>query len=183
VFGLKARENEDIRGVINSGHRNGATAGRCVVRGKIIETEELPSYCAVAMAGLNDLPDTIMDRSVVVRMQRRAPTEPVEPWRPRVNIPQAAPLRDGLALWAAAVMSRPQEEWQWPDMPDQITDRSADCWEALLAVADLAGGHWPETARVAGVALVAEFRDKEPSLGVMLLRDVKTIFTNRDCHG
>ena len=63
MFGAKAKDNEDIRGMLNAGHRNGAVAGRCVVRGKIIETEELPAYCAVAMAGLDDLPDTIMSRS------------------------------------------------------------------------------------------------------------------------
>lgn len=87
LFGPKAKEHEEIRGVINAGHRKGAVAGRCVIRGKIVETEELPAYCAVALAGLDDLPDTIMSRSIVVRMRRRAPTEPVEPWRPRVNGP------------------------------------------------------------------------------------------------
>jgi len=178
VFGPKAKENEDIRGVINSGHRNGAVAGRCVVKGKRIETEDLPSYCAVAMAGLNDLPDTIMDRSIVVRMQRRSPTELVEPWRPRVNEPQAAPLRDQLAKWATQV--EPAAAGFWPDIPDEVTDRAADCWEALLAVADLAGGDWPDKARVAAVADVADSRDKELSLGVMLLRDIKAIFANRD---
>ena len=34
VFGPKARENEEIRGLLNAGHRTGAVAGRCVVRGK-----------------------------------------------------------------------------------------------------------------------------------------------------
>ena len=62
VFGPKAKDNEDIRGMLNAGHRKGAIAGRCVVRGKIVETEELPAYCAVALAGLDDLPDTIMSR-------------------------------------------------------------------------------------------------------------------------
>jgi len=89
VFGPKAKDNEDIRGMLNAGHRKGAVAGRCVVRGKIVETEELPAYCAVALAGLNDLPDTIMSRSIVVRMRRRAPNEKVEPWRLRINAPQA----------------------------------------------------------------------------------------------
>src|SRR5262245_7819262 len=46
VFGPKAKENEDLRGLLNAGHRRGAVAGRCVVRGKVIETEELPAYCA-----------------------------------------------------------------------------------------------------------------------------------------
>ena len=52
--------------MLNAGHRKGAVAGRCVVRGKIVETEELPAYCAVALAGLDDLPDASMARSLVV---------------------------------------------------------------------------------------------------------------------
>ena len=35
VFGPKARENEELRGLLNAGHRKGAVAGRCVVRGQI----------------------------------------------------------------------------------------------------------------------------------------------------
>jgi hypothetical protein len=89
VFGEKANGNEDIRGMLNAGHRKGAVGGRCVVRGKVVETEELPAYCAVMLAGLDDLPDTIMSRSIVIRMRRRAPSEPVEPWRHRINTPEA----------------------------------------------------------------------------------------------
>lgn len=87
VFGPKAKDNEDIRGMINAGHRNGTVAGRCVIHGKTVETEELPAYCAVMMAGLNDLPDTIMSRCVVVRMKKRAPSETVKPWRLRLDAP------------------------------------------------------------------------------------------------
>jgi hypothetical protein len=78
VFGPKAKENEEIRGLLNAGHRRGAVAGRCVVRAKSVETEEIPAYCAVALAGLGGLPDTLLSRSVVVRMRKRAPTEPIE---------------------------------------------------------------------------------------------------------
>ena len=42
LFGPRAKDNEEIRGMLNAGHRRGACAGRCVVKGKIIETEELP---------------------------------------------------------------------------------------------------------------------------------------------
>ena len=59
VLGPKAKENEEIRGLLNAGHRRGAVAGRCVVRGKTVETEEIPAYAAVALAGLGWLPDTI----------------------------------------------------------------------------------------------------------------------------
>ena len=100
VFGPRAKDNEDVRGMLNAGHRRGATAGRCVTRGNNIVTEELPAYCAVALAGLNDLPDTIMTRSIVIRMRRRAPTEKVEPWRLRKIRDEASALKARLEKWS-----------------------------------------------------------------------------------
>jgi hypothetical protein len=172
VFGPKAKENEDIRGLLNAGHRQGATAGRCEIRGRKVETVDYPAYCAVALAGLDDLPDTIMTRSVVVRMRRRAPEERVEPWRRRINGPEGHAIGDRLADWANA--QRPRIGW--PDMPEGIEDRNADVWEALLAVADLAGGAWPDRARRCAVSLVTQSADRAGSLGVTLLRDLRAIF-------
>lgn len=176
LFGPKAKDNEDVRGMLNAGHRRGAVAGRCVTKGKIVETEELPAYCAVALAGLNDLPDTIMSRSIIVRMRRRAPGEQVEPWRLRINRPEAEELYDALAGWAATDRHR----IAWPELPAGIEDRNADVWEALIAVADLAGGDWPERARCSAVALVADSVAGVPSLGVLLLRDLKVLFHGFD---
>ncbi|MGX1320501.1 hypothetical protein AB7M17_003954 [Bradyrhizobium sp. USDA 377] len=52
LFGPKVKnEHEDVRSFLNSGHRRGATFGRCVVRGKTVETEEIESFAAVALAG------------------------------------------------------------------------------------------------------------------------------------
>jgi Protein of unknown function (DUF3631) len=177
VFGPKAKENEDIRGMLNAGHRKGAMAGRCVVRGKVVETEELPAYCPVMLAGLDDLPDTLMSRSVVARMKRRAPSEPIEPWRARVNEPEAHALRAQLQAWAASV--KEAATGMWPEMPPGVEDRHADRWEALISVADLAGAHWPDTARVAAVADVADSKAGSPSIGVLLLRDIKNVFEKR----
>jgi len=174
VFGPRAKDNEDTRGMLNAGHRKGATAGRCVIRGKNVETEELEAYCAVALAGLDDLPDTIMTRSVVVRMRRRAPGERVEPWRLRINGPEAEELAGEIRGWTAKVALQAGESW--PEMPAGVEDRDADVWEALLAVADLAGGDWPERARVSAVTLVTASKDRTPSIGVMLLRDLRSIF-------
>lgn len=174
VFGPRAKDNEDIRGMLNAGHRRGATSLRCVVRGKSIEVEEFPAYCAVALAGLGDLPDTILSRSVVIKMRRRSPTEHVEPFRHRLHAPEGHALRDELAAWANTV--RPRLVGVWPDMPEGIEDRNADVWESLLAVADVAGGDWADRARVAAVALVADLREGTPSLGIRLLADVRSIF-------
>jgi len=178
VFGARAKDNEDVRGMLNAGHRKGAMAGRCVVRGNVVATEELPAYCAVALAGLDDLPDTLMSRSVVVRMRRRAPGERIEPWRHRVNGPAAEVLADQLADWSNEV--RELVGTDWPEMPAGVEDRNADVWEALLAVADVTGGDWPIRARVAAVTLVTDPRGRAPSLGVMLLRDLRIVFEHAD---
>lgn len=178
VFGPKAKDNEEIRGLLNAGHRRGAVAGRCVVRGKTVETEEIPAYCAVALAGLGGLPDTILSRSVIIRMRRRAPGERVEQFRRRLHEADGHELRDRLSVWAESVGYRIGDPW--PQMPDGIEDRDADVWEALLAIADLAAGHWPQTARVAAVALVADSKESTPSLGVRLLADLRDIFNGHD---
>ena len=172
LFGPKAKDNEDVRGMLNAGHRRGAVAGRCVVRGKIVETEELPAYCAVALAGLDDLPDTLRTRSVLIRMRRRAPNEHVEPWRHRINGPQAWPIGDRLRNWSNSLVGM----IPWPEMPPSIEDRNADVWEPLLAVADLAGADWPHRARVAAVALVADLAAGKQSMGIQLLADLRDVF-------
>jgi hypothetical protein len=174
VFGPKAADNEEIRALLNAGHRKGAVAGRCVVRGKIVETEEIPAYSALAMAGLGWLPDTLMSRSVIIRMRRRRADEKVQPFRLRQHGPPGEALKRRLEVWAAKTIDA--VTGVWPTMPAGIEDRAADVWEALLAVADAAGGQWPDRARVAAVTLVAVQRDAQPSLGVKLLADIKTVF-------
>lgn len=178
VFGPKAKENEEIRGLLNAGHRKGATAGRCIVRGKAIETVDYPAYCAVALAGLGDLPDTILTRSVVIRMRRRKPGERVEPYRRRLHAKEGYALRDRLVAWARSVKQTITDAW--PEMPAGIEDRDADVWEPLLAVADAAGGDWPKRAKAAAVALVAASKESTPSLGIRLLSDIRDVFGNAD---
>jgi hypothetical protein len=178
VFGPKAREgNEDVRALLNAGYRRGATVGRCVMQGSIAVPEELPAFCAAALAGLNDLPDTIHSRAIIVRMRRRAPDEIIEPYRRREHEQQGYGLRDRLAAWAAAAAGRITV----PDMPDGIVDRDADIWEPLIAVADAAGDHWPETARVTAVTLVTHSREYgEERLGIRLLDDMRAVFGTDD---
>ncbi|MEC5200268.1 hypothetical protein RCH21_002511 [Arthrobacter sp. PL16] len=179
VFGRgKADNNEDLRGLLNSGYRKGATAGRAAVRGREVVTEEWPSFCAVALAGLNQLPDTLMTRSVVIPMKRRRPGQRVQPYRRRVNGTAAAELRDRLADFAADVRVGVAEAW--PDLPKGIEDRDADIWEPLLSVADAAGGHWPVTARAAAVFMVAKAKEKPATLGIQLLGDIRAVLGDLD---
>jgi len=166
--------SEELRGLLNSGYRRGATAGRAAIRGKEIVTEDWPSFCPVAMAGLNALPDTLMTRSVVVRMQRRRPEDEVSSYRRRVYRTAAESLYADLAEWADTV--RPSLLDAWPDLPDGIEDRDADVWEPLIAVADAAGGEWPSRSRSAAVEMVNEAKAKPATLGIRLLTDVRQVF-------
>ncbi len=178
VFGARAKDNDEIRGLLNAGHRRHAMAGRCVIRGKSIETEEIPAYCAVAMAGIGDLPDTLMGRSIILRMRRRLPNETVAPWRRRVYLAEGNALRNRLAAWAESVEEDLMD--YWPVMPDGVEDRNADVWEALLSVADMADGDWHKFAREACIEMVADARETSPSLGIKLLQDLKTVFGERE---
>ena len=153
VFGPKAKDNnEEIRGLLNAGHRRGAVAGRCVVRGTTVGTEDIPAYAAVALAGLGWLPDTILSRAVIIRMGRRHVGERIEPFRRRIHAADGTRIRSRVETWA---QKQPTELNKWPDLPPGVDDRDADIWEPLVAVADMVGGDWPKRARAAAVALIA----------------------------
>lgn len=176
IFGRHGKDDpaEDLRALLNAGHRRGATIPRCV--GPAHDVVDFPVFGAVALAGLGDLPDTLMSRSVIVRMRRRLPTEAVEPFRRRMHAPEGEELRERLTCWADQVAEIVGDAW--PAMPDGVTDRPADVWEPLLAIADAAGGHWPCTARTACTALVAVAESREASLGVRLLSDLRAVFSD-----
>ncbi|MFC5027779.1 DUF3631 domain-containing protein [Streptomyces sp. DSM 41987] len=170
IFGPKAGDNEELRGFLNAGHRRTGVTYRCV--GDSQTVTPFPSYTAVAVAGLGSLPDTILDRSVIIRMRRRARNEKVEPFRARLHEQEGHALRDRLADWAE--QARGWVMGAWPEMPDGISDRPADVWEGLLAIADAAGGDWPERAREACVSLVkASQANDKGSLGIRLLTDLR----------
>lgn len=180
LFGVRSRDAsaEETRGIVNSGYRRGAEFSRAAVRGKEVVLESFSTFAPIALAGLGDLPDTVMTRSVIIRMRRRAPHEIVEPYRERTEGPGLAELRRRMERWARHVA--PKIGKPWPELPEGIVDRDADIWEPLIAVADAAGGHWPDTMRRAAVELVSEARERPASLGVKLLSDVRTIMTGRD---
>ena len=133
---------EALRSIVNAGHRRAATVGRVEMNGQAAKLTRFPVYAPAAIAGIGNLPDTIMDRAVVVRMRRRAPGERVRDYRERITRPEGDALREQLAAWAADVAEPVGDPW--PDMPPGVADRPADVWEPLLMVADLAGGDWPK---------------------------------------
>ena len=97
IFGPRAKDNEEVRGFLNAGHRRSGVAYRCVGLGTSQKVAAFPAFAAVAVAGLDDLPATIASRSIVVRMRRRAADEHVEPYRLRHHEPQGLAIGERLA--------------------------------------------------------------------------------------
>ena len=64
-------------------------------------TEETPAYAPVALAGLGWLPDTLLSRSIVIRMQRRRAAERVEQFRRRLHAAEGFGIRDKITAWSA----------------------------------------------------------------------------------
>lgn len=172
IFGPKAGEKEDLRGLLNAGHQRNRPAWR--ISGPEHKPTAFPTFAMAALAGIGDLPDTIMDRAVVIRMQKRKPGERITPFRSRYSVPELHAVRDRLAAWLAPLRSTAAA--YVPKMP--VEDRAADTWEPLIIVADLAGGHWPAQARTACLAMTRHevVQDEQTSLKTRLLRDVRRVF-------
>jgi hypothetical protein len=172
IFGPKAGDKEDLRGLLNAGHQRNRPAWR--ISGPEHKPTAFPTFAMAALAGIGDLPDTIMDRAVVLRMQKRKPGEKVAPFRSRHSVPELNTLRDRLAAWLTPL--RGTAHRLVPPMP--VEDRAADTWEPLVIVADLADGHWPAQARAACLAMTRNevVQDEQTTLKTRLLRDIRRVF-------
>ncbi|MGH3969934.1 MAG: DUF3631 domain-containing protein [Mycobacterium sp.] len=177
LFGTKraAEQNEDLRALLNAGHQRGRPALRCV--GPMQVPTEFSTFAMAALAGIGAMPDTITDRAINITMRRRRREEKVSQFRSRRDGPVLEDLRERLAAWAAEHIEELTKAE--PEMP--VEDRAADTWEPLIAVADAAGGDWPQRARAACKALVdgADTADTEASLSTKLLNDVRQVFTDK----
>jgi hypothetical protein len=172
IFGpWTAERYEGLRAILNAGNRQGSPVPRVKLDGKRREVDWFDVFGPKAIAGIGNLPDTVTDRSIPVRLKRRAPGEVVAKFRRRTADAEAAPFRDGPPELGPLAVD--------PSVPDELNDRAADSWEPLLAIADAAGGSWPTMARLAAVALSSE-DDAPASVGMRLLAEIREVFDGRD---
>ncbi|MGC9670855.1 DUF3631 domain-containing protein [Planosporangium sp. 12N6] len=173
--GDNAKTNEDLRGLLNAGHQRNRPAIRWDPNTRTLE--QIPTFAMAALAGIGAMPDTIEDRAAVIRMRRRAAGETVAPYRHRRDAPALRALAADLTAWLSAHLA--ELERAEPAMP--LEDRAADTWEPLIAVADLAGNHWPDRGRHAAETLTAE-RDGATATSdrIRLLTDCRAAFGEAD---
>jgi Protein of unknown function (DUF3631) len=164
---------EVLRGILNTGHRRGGSASCCTGQGANMSYRDFSTFCPKAIAGIGKLPDTVADRAMPIRLKRAAPGEVVERFRLRDVGAEAVTLREQIETWCLKFEARLPEIR--PGLPDALTDRQQDGAEPLLAIADAAGGVWPQAARRAIVELCAEGQAADDSIGKLLLVDIQQI--------
>ena len=169
------KDNEPMRNVLNSGHtRQSAFVIR--VDGDPSAISQFSTWSAKAIASIGHLPGTIMDRSIELPLKRKLPSENVQRLR-HADPAQFNTLVRKLARLAEDI--GPTIAQARPDLPPELNDRAQDNWEPLLAVANLAGGQWPQKARVAALKLSgADHEAMSPS--TELLADIKEAFGLKD---
>lgn len=136
TFNGEKEKAEATRGILNSGYNSEGRATVCVGQGANIDTRDFKTFSPKALAGIGKLPDTIRDRSIVIELKRKIVGEEAARYRSRHVKPEAAPIRQVLETWAATAIN--ELTASDPAIPAGISDRAADCWESLLAIADLA---------------------------------------------
>jgi hypothetical protein len=173
------RNNEELRGILNSGHtRDSAFVIRTV--GDDHEPRRFSTWAAKVIALIGKLPDTLADRSIEIPLKRKLPSEPVEKLR-HADPELFSNLARRCARWAADHVDEIRAAR--PSMPDALNDRAQDSWEPLLSIADLAGGPWPKQAREAALALSGAVDAENDTIRVQLLADIRAVLNGSDFKG
>jgi hypothetical protein len=173
--------NAEVRGLLNSGYKRKmayvlrlanqeSEASAQKSGGKRSRLVRYSFFCPKVMAQIGRLPETLADRCIIFRMQRKTPEDKCE----RLRTIDGTRLKRQCARFvqdhAAAIASAS------PAIPARLNDRQADIGEPLLVLADLAGGPWPEAARQAMVGLSESAEANDPMESLLL--DIQLIFTN-----
>jgi putative DNA primase/helicase len=176
--GGKNERAEELRAILNSSTtRNNARVIRCV--GDDHELRAFRTWCAKAIGMIGRLPETLSDRSIIVRLRRRAPAEVIERLRRAKIHGELEPIRRCAMRWVQDHRQELEAQRDGdPPLPEALNDRAQDNWRPLIAIADVAGGHWPETARRVAVQLSGGEADEEV-LPIELLRDLREIFAGQ----
>ena len=169
-----AKDNEDLRGILNSGHRRNGMVIRIVDAGGDHEPRQFSTWAPVALASIGSLPATLMDRSIIVALRRRRPDEPVviaAPRSPKRSRPAGAHGR--------ALGGRPSRRASGRRPGSARKCLQSRCRQLAPAARDCrcCGRRWPERARNAAVAFAAEYTDE--SRRVQLLADIADAFETK----
>lgn len=166
------KENEELRGVLNSGFERSGM----VVRVVEVKDEQRPTmfktFCPVALAAIGKLPGTLEDRAIPIRLARKTAAEATRRLREPGCRAELSDLARKLCRWA---QNDESELGNNPTVPAALNDREGDISVPLLAIAEAAGPEWAHRARAALVSVFGS-SDGDGERSVMLLADIRTLF-------
>ncbi|MDD3183308.1 MAG: DUF3631 domain-containing protein [Alphaproteobacteria bacterium] len=168
------RKDEALRGVLNSGNRASGNVLRTV--GEDFEVCAFSTYSPKAIALIGSLPDTLHDRSICIRLRRRSKQERVS--RFISNKTEALKITARKAACWADNFGHELKSAD-PVLPTFLSNRAADNWFSLIAIADLIGDGWQQLVRDAAKDIVVRTLDDTASHGIILLSDIKELFDQR----
>jgi len=164
------KESDELRGILNSGHSRD-TAFVVRVNLQTYQLERFSTWAPKALALIGNLPPTLVDRAILLRLVRKLPQEKTE--RLPLETPESwLTLRRKLRRWAEDHFHSLKEASV--EIPLQ-NDRAKDNWGVLAAIAQEVGGDWLDRVRSAALALEGDDKGEE-SLGIQLLLDLREIF-------
>jgi putative DNA primase/helicase len=163
------KDNEDLRGMLNAGHRKGGQVIRTV--GDNFEPRAFSVWAPVVIAGIGRLSPSLVDRSITVSLRRRLKTEPVNRLgRDRTHL---SVLGRRMARWVADNIDVIKTD---PKLPEELNDRAQDNWRQLIAIADAISIAVGERAGTAAKNIAEEKIDEENHDGIVALADVAEVF-------
>jgi len=166
------KDNEELRGAINAGHKKGGKFWRC--EGDDNNLRGFNVFAPAVLSGIGRIPLTLANRSFRIQLQKRMASEAISDFRDD----RAQHLRDRASQIARWVRDHEQElRAAEPELPADVINRLADNWRPLVAIADAAGGEWPDRARKALTYLKTE--DDKESAKIKLLADMWAIFDEK----
>jgi putative DNA primase/helicase len=169
--------NDELRGVLNAGYRKSNPYVTRTV-GEAYEPRRFFVWGPKALTKIGKLHPTLEDRSIIVLMKRKKPGEKRERFRAKYVADACKLLRRKLERWAAD--NRSALETADPKLPEELDDRAQDNWRPLVAIADLAGYLWPEEARNTALLLSGQNSKDEDSRGIEILKDLHSLFSEKD---
>ena len=160
-----------MRGLLNAGHRRGGQALRC--EGESNEVRAFNVFAPAVICGIGTLPGTLHDRSIVIRLERAKPGELRERFDSR-HVENETELCRKLVRFVADNTAR--IEACDPKLPDGAFNRLADNWRPLFAIAEIAGGDWPQRVADAFGKLTNGDDTNAQGIGPALLADIANTF-------
>ena len=143
--------------------------------GSAMVPQAFPTFAPMALAGIGKLEDTVADRSITIRLQRRLKTEEVERFD-STDADHIDNLARKAARWATDNAERVRAEKV--SVPAALDDRQADNWRLLLQIASAASPETLKQAEAAAISLAARAGGDDDDGGEALqaLADCKRVF-------